>query len=304
MKRSNSYSGVLACILLIFMVIGAPSPGEGKDFSHTDNVVNPNNYSHIIKANPGDRFIIKVTSDLETSAYLSTMVPISQGSAEWGYNQILKSKKNTYHELEYTAPETKPTKGAAFWHYKFEIFPNTYKWTKFTVNITQIDGGIDLKKPRKSDEEIFKLLDDLTTSMGNEMKRLRSQGEKVIPRLESLKKEYDEVKKLRTQYLEEMKEINRKNETEKDSEVLQSRFERFDQVNGLFKGLAPEVDRLLAEMRPFAVELDSLTERYNEIRTIGVAIDKLLKAKDFDKALALANESDVAKAFGWKPLTR
>ena len=115
--------------MLLVLLIAVPAAAY---FSHSGTIPHPRPYVHTVKCNPGQTFRVKVNTDHPSTVNIVYRVLTSAG---WAGNKKAGSQNKTSHYLSYTAPNRKPDKNMAYWHYDVSIHNATNKRTKFTVEI-------------------------------------------------------------------------------------------------------------------------------------------------------------------------
>ena len=253
-----------------------------------------------MKCNPDDSLQVSVTTNHASSVDILYMAIVNGQRA---YNSVSQSRKKTSHYLEYTAPSGKPANNMTHWHYVVAIHNSTQEPTNFSVQIVQKSGG--LKK--QSDAFNARVKKQLNTLFG----KLNSENKLLVARINSNSAEIKNIRAVqerRKENLEsqkaELRQLQVAFENEKNPVFKSQIRDKYNSKVRIFKRDADQFNNEIARWKGISNDNKALRARRDEIDAFGKAVNAAAAKNDFDQCVILANNSPIAKRFGWSPINR
>ncbi|HDQ93388.1 MAG TPA: hypothetical protein ENN89_04615, partial [Synergistetes bacterium] len=155
-----------ANLLVIIAILFCALPASA-DHSASGRVSGPTPYVYTIKCDPGERFLVEVTSTQPTSVNILSMTPDSRADGGWAFNAVKSSQKAYSHLLDHSAPPGEPKNNASHWHYRVSILASTSEPADFALSVSLFKNGSDdfNKRAREQLLELGKNLDQENKSL-------------------------------------------------------------------------------------------------------------------------------------------
>lgn len=266
------------------------------DHSASGTVSGPTPYVYTIKCNPGERFLVEVTSTQPTSVNILSMTPDSRADGGWAFNAVKSSQKAYSHLLDHSAPSGEPKNNASHWHYRVSILASTHEAADFTLSVSQFPG--DSKKPEGNDKQTRKQLDDLLKSMVREFGELEARFTEM-EWVKAVVKDLNERHKTIIEAKEKIKQLDDAIRSETDPQAK----ERLRETRrAIVAENNPRIKEYNADFLKNKGDIEmwnSMLRRYNAINDLGNSIMGPYESKDYASCVAIANGSDIARELGW-----
>jgi len=263
------------------------------DHSASGTVSGPTPYVYTIKCDPGERFLVEVTSTQPTSVNILSMTPDSRADGGWAFNAVKSSQKAYSHLLDHSAPSGEPRNNASHWHYRVSILASTSEPADFTLSVSLFKDGSDDSNKRARER-----LDELAKNLNREWDALE---EKIIA-MDWLKDMVKELNERKAALLEKKGEIDRITALAKSESDPQEKQRLLDIRNGLVTEYKAGAAQYNEDYRKIEGDLEvrnSMVRRQNAVHDLGVALKDPYNRKDYAACIAMANGSEIARELGW-----
>ncbi len=282
-----------ANLLVVIAILLCALPAAA-DHSASGTVSGPTPYVYTIKCDPGEGFLVEVTSTQPTSVNILSMTPDSRADGGWAFNAVKSSQKAYSHLMDYRAPSGKPKNNASHWHYRVSILASTSEPADFALSVTLLgDGGSG-----DSGKDAKERLDELAKNLNREWDAL----EEKIKAMEWLKGTVKELNERKARILEKKGEIDRITALANSESDPQEKQRLLDIRNGLVTEYKTSAAQYNEDYRKIEGDLEVrnlMVRRQNAVHDLGVALKDPYNRKDYAACIAMANGSEIARELGW-----
>lgn len=282
---------------LLFLLLTVPAAAN---FSDSGTIPYPRPYTHTVQCNPGDSIQVSVSTNHPSSVDILYMTLANNQKA---YNSVAKSQKKTSHYLEYTAPGGKPPNNMAYWHYVVAVHGSAQNPTKYSVQIVQKSGGLK-QQSDAFDAKVKKKLRILFANLNNEHKSLVSRIKSNSAEINTMSDAQDRRRAKLESQKAELQQLKKAIETEKNAAVQSSLRNTYNSRLATFRKDVEQFKAVNARWRRIYDDNKALRAQRDEIGDLGRALNAAQAKNDFDQCAILANNSSIARKFGWSPISR
>ncbi|HPD96927.1 MAG TPA: hypothetical protein PLP89_01250 [Synergistales bacterium] len=280
------------CLLIMTALLLWTLPAAA-DHSASGTVSGPTPYVYTIKCDPGERFLVEVTSTQPTSVNILSMTPNSRADGGWAFNAVKSSQQAYSHLLDHSAPSGEPRNNASHWHYRVSILASTYEPADFTLSVSLFKDGSDDFNKRAREQLV-----DLGKNLDQENKSLKEK----IAAMSWLKDTVEELNERKARLMENYEEIERiialvKSETDPQEK---------QRLVDIGKTLVAEGKADEAQYKDDYQKIKADLELYNSmirkrkaVQDLGNSLEDPFNRKDYAACVAIANGSDIARELGW-----
>ena len=281
-----------ANLLVVIAILLCALPAAA-DHSASGTVSGPTPYVYTVKCDPGEGFLVEVTSSQPTSVNILSMTPDSRADGGWAFNAVKSSQKAYSHLMDHRAPSGEPKNNASHWHYRVSILASTSEPADFTLSVSLFkDGADDFNKRAKE------RLDELAKNLNREWDALE---EKIIA-MDWLKDMVKELNERKAGLMEKKGEIDRIAALAKNESDPQEKQRLLDIRNGLVTEYKAGAAQYNEDYRKIEGDLEVrnlMVRRQNAVHDLGVALKDPYNRKDYAACIAIANGSEIARELGW-----
>ena len=289
-------ASVLVTIFLFFLA----SPATA-DLSTTGSVSGPTPFIYTVKCNPGESFLVEVSSDHPTSVNILSMTPDSRADGGWAINAVKSSQSAYSHLLDYKAPTGKPTNNASHWHYRVSILASTSEQTGFELSISLFGGEETSEEFSKKAKE---QLEALARNLNNEYDELLGKIDEMDTWLEPKVKELNGRFKVLEDKKAEIARIDEAIKSESDTQAKESLLETRKALAAEFSAEARQYNDDFRQIENDLESRNAMVRRSKAIDELGEALRTPFNNKDYGLCVAIANRSDIAMELGWEVIER
>ena len=287
---------LLMTVSLIFMALPAIA-----DYSTSGSVSGPTPFTHTIKCNPGESFLVEVSSDHPTSVSILSMTPDSRANGGWAFNAVRSSEGAYSHLLDYKAPSGKPSNNASHWHYRISILASTGEPTGFDLSVSRFG---EEERSQEFNEKAKEQLEALARNLNREYDELIVKVDEMDKWLQPKVQELND----RFKALEEKKaEIARIDEAIKSESDTQAKEDILVTRRALAAEFSAEARQYNDDFRQIENDLElrnSMVRRSKAVEELGESLRTPFNNKDYGLCAAIANRSDIARELGWVAIDR
>lgn len=264
------------------------------DHSTSGTVSGPTPYVYSFKCDPGEGFLVEVTSSQPTSVNILSVTLDSRADGGKAFNAVKSSQKAYSHLIDHRAPSGKPKDNASHWFFRVSILASGYEPADFSLSVTLLgDGGSgDSGKDTKG------RLDELSKNLTREWDALE---EKILA-MDWLKDAVKELNERKAGLMEKKGKIDSITALAENESDPQEKQRLLDIRNGLSAEYKAGAAQYNEDFRKIEGDLElrnSMVRRQNAVHDLGVALKAPFNRKDYAACVAIANGSDIARELGW-----
>ena len=286
----------LMTLILVFLALPAVA-----DHTTTGSVSGPTPFTYTIKCNPGESFLVEVTSDHPTSVNILSMTPDSRADGGWAFNAVQTSEKAYSHLLDYKAPSGKPSNNASHWHYRVSILASTSEQTGFELSISLFGGEETSEEFNKKAKE---QLEALARNLNNEYDELIAEINDMDTWLEPKVKELNDRFRVLGDKKAEIARIDEAIKSESDTKAKEGLLETRRDLAAEFSAEARQYNDDFRQIENDLESRNAMVRRSKAIDELGESLRTPFNNKDYGLCVAIANRSDIARELGWVAIER
>ena len=264
------------------------------DYSTSGTVSGPTPYVYSFKCDPGEGFLVEVTSSQPTSVNILSVTLDSRADGGKAFNAVKSSQKAYSHLISHRAPSGKPKDNASHWFFRVSILASTYEPADFTLSVTLLGDGDSEDFNNRAKEKLLEL--------GKKMRHENDSLKEKIAAMSWLKDAVQELNERKAAGLEKEEEIDRITALAKSESDPQEKQRLLDIRNGLVTEYKTGAAQYNEDYRKIEGDLEvrnSMIRKRKAIDELGASINELYKGRDYAACVAIANGSDIARELGW-----
>ncbi len=287
---------VFSTIFLFFLALPATA-----DLSTSRSVSGPTPFTYTVKCNPGESFLVEVSSDHPTSVSILSMTPDSRADGGWAFNAVRSSEGAYSHLLDYKAPSGKPSNNASHWHYRVSILASTGEPTGFDLSVSRFgEEEISEEFKEKAKEQLEALARNLNREYDELIVKVDEMDKWLQPKVQELNDRFKVLEDKKA----EIARIDEAIKSESDTQAKESLLETRKALAAEFSAEARQYNDDFRQIENDLEFRNSMVRRSKAVEELGESLRSPFNNKDYGLCVAIANRSDIAGELGWEAIDR